>query len=295
VSWTLVLPGVAAIVVGLSAGRLQRRLRPAIGVRLLTALAVLATTAVAGALTALAFGYAAQIPWMVDRVGWCRTFSRSHEAVPAWIGLASTGALLLMATSMIRNLRTRRRSLVQLTGTGPVEILSTAQPVAFAVPGRPGHIVVSEGMLDLLDRGEQKALFAHERSHLTNRHYRYTALAELAAAALPVLRVLASQVRFATERWADEDAAAEVGDRRLVARAIARAALGRHEAAAPGVMALDGEDVVARVEALLAGPSASSPVETAIAVGVGGVLVTAVSSTIQVHHLVTFAVHVCNL
>ena len=36
---------------------------------------------------------------------------------------------------------------------------------------------------------------------------------------------LARQVRFNTERWADESAANEVGSRALVARAIARVAL----------------------------------------------------------------------
>jgi predicted transcriptional regulator len=66
---------------------------------------------------------------------------------------------------------------------------------------------------------------------------------------------------WAAERWADEDAAHVVGDRRLVARALARAALHLHDTArppgagAPGAAlgALHGA-VLTRVQALLAGP-----------------------------------------
>lgn len=293
--WALVLPGLAAVGLGVAAGRLQRCLRPALGARVLTGLSLMSALAVAGALAAIAFGFATQIPWVVNRVGWCRTFARSHDAVPAWIGLGATGALAAMTAAMIRTSMRRRRSLASLAGVGPVEVIAAPQPVAFAVPGRPGRIVVSEGMLALLDDREQQALFAHERSHLANRHHRYTALAELSAAALPVLRGLATQVRFTTERWADEDAASEVGDRRLVARAIARAALGGRGGAAVGALALGGHGATARVEALLAGPSWSSPVRTTAAVALAGALLTAISSTVQVHHLVAFAAHVCRV
>ncbi|CAN5754244.1 hypothetical protein BH20ACT4_BH20ACT4_06730 [soil metagenome] len=65
----------------------------------------------------------------------------------------------------------------------------------------------------------------YERAHVTHHHHRHLATAEVAAAIMPLVRPLLTRLRFATERWADETAACEIGDRRLVARAIARAAL----------------------------------------------------------------------
>ena len=134
-----------------------------------------------------------------------------------------------------------------------IEVVPLALATAFAVPGRPGHIVVSKGTLDCLDVDERRAMFAHERAHLDHHHHhhRYVHLARLAAAAVPIVRPLVQQVRFATERWADEVAAAEVGDRHVVTSAIARAALARHDGVRPPAVALSGEGDVARVEALL--------------------------------------------
>lgn len=295
-TWTLVLPGVAAVAVGLAAGRLQRHLRPAVAVRVLVALAVMTALGVAGALGAVAFGFAARVPWIVERVGWCRTFSRSHDAIPAWLGVLAAAALMTMVAAMARSSRHRRRAVAGLSGSEPVQVLPTPEPIAFAVPGRPGHIVVSQGMLVLLDEREQRALFAHERSHLANRHHRYTATADLAAVAVPVLRSLADQVRFATERWADEDAAAEVGDRRVVARAIARAALGGDGRVTAGaLLALNGTGVIARVEALAMAPAAPPVLHRTVAAGTAAALLTVAGSTLQLHHVVAFAAHVCNL
>lgn len=290
------LPGVVAVAIGLLAARLQHHLRPALGVRVLVGLAVMSVLAVAGALATATFGYLAQVPWMVDALGWCRNFARSHDAIPAWIGLPAAGTLAAMVAAVARTVRNRRRSLADLQGGEGVEVLATAQPIAFAVPGRPGRIVISDGMIELLDSSERAALFAHERSHLANRHHRYTAIAEGAAAAVPVLRSLAAQVRFATERWADEDAASEVGDRRLVASAIARAALASNGfSPANGLLALTSQGVAARVDALLVEPPSPSAFRHVVAFGLAGALLAGAGSTMQLHHLVGFASHVCNL
>ena len=84
-------------------------------------------------------------------------------------------------------------------------------PTAFVLPGRPGRIVVSAGMLRALDVEERRVLLAHERSHLDRHHHRFIRLTDLAASALPLLRPVQRHVRFTVERWADEDAAAAVG------------------------------------------------------------------------------------
>jgi hypothetical protein len=109
--------------------------------------------------------------------------------------------------------------------------------------------VVSQAMLDALSREERLVLFAHERAHLRHGHHRYIAIADASATAIPLLRPLAASVRFACERWADEDAASVVGERQLVARAVAVAALAQAEA--PRLSFGGSAGVVARVEAML--------------------------------------------
>lgn len=106
-----------------------------------------------------------------------------------------------------------------------IEVLKDDRPDAYVVGGPRARIVVTSGMLGLLEPAEREVLVAHERSHLRHRHDRYTTLALVAAAAVPPLGFVTSRLRLALERWADEDAAAEVGDRLLVARAIIRASL----------------------------------------------------------------------
>src|SRR5690606_14740688 len=78
----------------------------------------------------------------------------------------------------------------------------------------------------------------------------------LAAAANPLLRPLVRVVSTSIERWADEDAARDIGDRRLAARALARAALLTSGRAGPsGALAVADHAVVHRVRALLAPPA----------------------------------------
>ena len=59
-------------------------------------------------------------------------------------------------------------------------------------------------------------MFAHEQAHLRRRHHLYLLLTNIAAVANPLLWRLPDAVTEATERWADEDAAVEVGDREVL-------------------------------------------------------------------------------
>ena len=108
---------------------------------------------------------------------------------------------------------------------GDFDVAGDVAAAEGVVAGRPGRIVVSAGMLDVLDEHGRAALLAHERAHLTGRHHWFIGVARLAAAANPLVKPLASAVEYAVERWADESAAAAVGDRQVVARAIAKAAV----------------------------------------------------------------------
>jgi len=136
-------------------------------------------------------------------------------------------------------------------------------------------------------------MWAHERSHLRHRHHWYLVATEMAVAVVPPLRRLADQVRFATERWADEDAAAALGgDRDLVARAIARAALASvdHQHA---VMALAGTGVRERVEAMVDVERSGLAASSGLAVGLIVAATSMIGSGIQLHHLVTLLQHLC--
>ena len=96
---------------------------------------------------------------------------------------------------------------------------------AYALPGRPGRIVVSGHLLERLDTDSQTVLIAHEQAHLAGRHHIFAAVARLAAAANPMLLPVARSVEYTLERWADEHAARVTGDRRLVAETVGRVAL----------------------------------------------------------------------
>jgi Zn-dependent protease with chaperone function len=56
---------------------------------------------------------------------------------------------------------------------------------AFALPGAPGRIVLTTGMLDILDERQRAAVIAHERAHLAGAHHRLVWFARLAATANP--------------------------------------------------------------------------------------------------------------
>jgi Zn-dependent protease with chaperone function len=295
VTASFVLPAVAALLTAAAIGIAPRRAAPATATRLLTFAIVAASAATLAALTAIGMAYLMHIPRLAHAIGWCQAVaSHHHDRVPPEAGVPAIVLLTLMIGAAARTVWRRR----QATGRAPsgdgVEIVASAQPLAYAVPGRPGHVVVSVGMIRSLSADERRVLFAHEHAHLRLGHHRFLAAGEVAAAALPVLRPLLRQLRFATERWADEAAAHEIGDRALVARAIARAALAGQPA---GVQPLTftGSGVAARVDALLDGCDPASGVSRGFLVLITGVAAaTAVGSGIQLHHLATFISELCH-
>ena len=288
----LVAPAIIALATATAGGFLRRRLPPNVAVVLLTLFAVLGAAAVVWALVLIVIGGLIGAPDLLERLAWCRRVLTASHRAPWQLAAAAAGAL---AVGLIRALgfeRAWRRTVRRHEGPGGLDVITTASPVAFASPGRPGTVVISEGLLALLDGDEQRAVIAHERTHLEHSHARYLHAAGLAAAAVPLLEPLTRQLRFATERDADEGAAAVVGDRRTVARAIARAAL----ATAPaGVLAVGGDSVSARVAELLDPPPARWLPVAGVFAAVGAASATIVASSLQLHHLVAFATHVCKL
>lgn len=264
-----------ALTTGAAALLVPRRLRPDTATRLITALALLSFAAALWTMLLIVTANVVQMHGIAERLAWCSDVVTRHRGSFTPIGFVALGAVIASAASVGR-VRVRQRRQRAHNGDGEIAIIASEQPMAYALPGRRGQVVVSTGMLRSLDAHERRVLLAHERSHLRRRHHRYVRLTEVAAAAMPVLRPVNARLRFAVECWADEDAADETGDRALVACAIARAALASHSSPRLG-LAIADDGVVERVEIMLAGPVRPSPiVEGALGVvivgGVAGLL-----------------------
>ncbi len=155
----------------------------------------------------------------------------------------------------IRVQRRRRAARVFLDGrrlAPDVVLIEDATPEAFAVPGRPGVVVVTTALRNALSPNEFSVLLRHERAHLRYRHHVYIQLVEFAAHLNPLFSRWSASVRFAAERHADEHAA-RIG-RPVATRALAKAALlsaaSRRGAARRLGIGGDAAAVVARVRAL---------------------------------------------
>ncbi|WP_327066635.1 M48 family metalloprotease [Kitasatospora sp. NBC_01302] len=158
------------------------------------------------------------------------------------------------------------RALLSPAAHHPLTVLTDDRADAYALPGRlgrPGRIVVTTGMLRALTGPERAALLAHERAHLHGRHHLLLAAAEYAAVLHPALGQLRAPLGFHLERWADESAAAAVGDRAVTARAVGRAALAAARSPRPArpllAPAAAAGPVPRRVAALLAPPAPARP------------------------------------
>ncbi|MFB7835809.1 MULTISPECIES: M48 family metalloprotease [unclassified Streptomyces] len=298
----------------------EQRLHPRTATRLLAVVAGVSAVCSTLCLGLLMIVGTAQLPGNPLPDSWSDPDVRAALPYDEIAGRAAIPALLAVLVSCgaaaWRQVRVRRRVVAALAGLPPtpVAVLPDRTPYAYAVPGgavrggargtgrprarghgRPkargrgrGRVVVSTGMLAGLAPAERRALFAHERAHLAARHHRHLLTVHLAARANPFLRPLRTAVSYTAERWADEEAAAEVGSRRSVARAIGKAALLAPRAPAAALPALTGGDagpVPRRVAALMRPAPAGRawpPVGTAVGLAVWcaacGATVSALSS-----------------
>lgn len=273
--WTLYLPLVIPAIAGLAARPLAAVLEPRQATWLLTVAAVALATCSTAAL-ALLVGYAAaRSPVLAAVGGYSEQVISRADPIPSATGtiagLALTGAVSAVAIlfrNRARALAKAYRRAAELRGGDAVVVVPGPAIEAYALPGRPGRVVVSDAVLDQLDSSGRAALIAHEQAHLSGRHYLFAAAARLAAAANPMLLPVARAVDYTLERWADEHAAAITGDRCLVAKTIGHVALlagprpGRVPSMSLGItggrtrrlsLALAGP-VPRRVAALLTGP-----------------------------------------
>ena len=214
-------------------------------------------------LALLASTLVGQVPLLAEQGHWSDVVL--HRANPIWPPLA-VAALVTFAVLTVRfavtgcrrlaALRSAYRLAVTLSPAGnELVVLDDAEHQAYAVPGRPGRIVVSSGLLRALTAAQRRGVLAHERAHLRQHHHVHHTAAHLAAAINPLSYGLPRAVALASERWADESAT-RACTRADVARALVaasgRPAAGRRSSAA--VLAVAETEVVARVRALTRPP-----------------------------------------
>jgi len=235
----MLLPMAVSVALWLTGARLGRWLPPASAVRLLSLAAVVTALSSGFVLATVGFLVLARIP-LVARLGhWSAKTLSSGDPMPVGAGVLAGAAVVVLLAAALRRFVLAATGLVAAAaacrrlgpGTHGLVIVEDEEPDAYALPGLTGRVVVSTAMLRALRADERRVLLAHEAAHLRHHHHLYVQMAELGAAANPLLRPLATAVRAGVERWADEDAASEVGDRALAARALARAGLARAHAA----------------------------------------------------------------
>ena len=266
------LPLLAAAGLGLIGPALGRRLPPAVAAVLLTAAALVTAVTSLASLALLAGVAVLRVPRFAAE-GRLSDAVLVHGPVSPLAGAVAGLALLALLPFAVRagtrlwheSARTYR--MAKAFSAHPawpgIAVIHDPRAQAFAVPAipaLPGHaaiptrIVATDSLLRALDAAQRRAMLAHEQAHLRRHHHLYLLLTNLAAVANPLLWRLPGAVTEATERWADEDAAAAVGDREVLARALGRAALSNLSSLPRTVPAMAQAHVTERVRALMAPP-----------------------------------------
>jgi Zn-dependent protease with chaperone function len=256
VNVAIYLPLVLALPLTFTAQWIAARGTPALAARGLTTIAVVAATSSTWSLALLTLTMLDDLPPLSALDNPTRDMP---EPVPGPIALLAGLALLAVGARLLSDLRRRLQTHRELRAIGAPQqglvVADSCAPFAVAVPGRhgdAGHVLVTTGILRLLDAHERRVLFAHEQAHLVHRHHRVVAAAAVAAALNPLLIPVREAVVYLVERWADEEAATSVGDRDLTAQAVARAALAAVEATPAAALGIGGGATVRRVRALAA-------------------------------------------
>ncbi|MEU0490824.1 M56 family metallopeptidase [Nocardiopsis sp. NPDC006139] len=207
-----------------------------------------------------------------------------HGPVPVHLGAM---ALVLLGVGLYGTVRLGVGMYrdIRMVRDAPGSVTDQERPIALAVPGYRGGVLVSRGLMRLLTRDQLQVVFRHEHAHLRHRHHVYTTLGALSAAVFPPLGTLQKSLRLALERWADEDAAQATGSRELVAHTIARVALAAPDPRPTWHLALADSHVVQRVRALLGEAPSGNPVAGPALLGSTGVASSGIaSSCFQLHH-----------
>lgn len=169
-----------------------------------------------------------------------RCLSTIHHASRPWVAdtmavVSSCAAIVLLARAVLysrrssaarRRVQERHRDTLSIVaragGDRDVMWLDHPVPLAYAVGGRPGFVVVTDGLSTILTDRERAAVLAHERAHLSGHHHRIVAWCDVLATALPfvpLFRRAPAAIRTVLEVLADHHAA------RVTSPAAVRSAL----------------------------------------------------------------------
>jgi hypothetical protein len=257
------VPLYAGFVLAAVTPRIVRILPPRTGVWCLTAAAIAASASGVASLFLIAFTGLSRMSIVADTGHWSPVLWRRVDPVGVWTARAAGSVLAIcfgmFLVTLLRELISvhQVRHLTSRLDTDDVLVfVDDDEPHAYAVGGRHPRIVISRGLLRGLSVAERRAVVAHESAHVHHRHDVHLRILRLAAALNPLLRPFVPAGVLAVERWADEETAAHLGDRPLVARTLLRAALagvgaGRYPR---GALAHASGDVSRRVAALMQAP-----------------------------------------
>jgi Zn-dependent protease with chaperone function len=185
------------------------------------------------------------------------------------VGLAVHLALNLVATAA-RAERARRRQhrLVDLLAEPVADpsaprVLSHPVPVAYCVPGIRTATVITQGLVELLDDDELRAVVAHERAHLDQLHHLVLLSFRAWHGALPwfpIANRAERAVALLTELLADDGARRITGDQPLRRALVLVGSTGEPGAYADaGGVNPDAEMLEQRLERLEPGAGALAP------------------------------------
>ena len=259
---------VFAALFGVIGPTVARRVKPAAGTWLLSLGGLVAAVAGASVLVVLTLPLIGQNAEVAEAGDWSVRSLERHDPTNSGLALLALGALLFLVARTVhagvrrtRELRASRRVCREMAPlTGELVVLLSDAADAYALPGRPGRIVVTRGMLRSLTAAERRLLIAHERAHLDRHHHRHISAVMLAASLNPLLGRLRQTQALCVERWADEVAASSSG-RSATADALTRASsASRSRPAHPvGALAAAATAVEIRVAALLGAPPRLRP------------------------------------
>ncbi|MGC9538595.1 M56 family metallopeptidase [Streptomyces sp. UG1] len=206
---------------------------------------------------------------LADMLHACVLALRAQYAAPGGAAVAAAGttvALLLVGRTgcclagalwRARRERTRHARALALVGSARpdlgVTVLEDERPAAYCLPGHGHRIVLTSAALAALAPHELRAVIAHERAHIRQRHHLVLAWAEALERAfgrLAPFRTAAEQTRHLVELAAD-DAATTRCDPLTLAGALVGLAGARAAGAPTASLAASGGHAAARVRRLL--------------------------------------------
>ncbi|MFI6685702.1 M56 family metallopeptidase [Streptomyces sp. NPDC050485] len=203
---------------------------------------------------------------LADMLHACVLALRAQYAAPGGAALAASGAVLAVsllgrlgwslaaALTTARRARSRHAAALLLVGRHRadlgVTVLDDVRPAAYCLPGHGHRIVLTSAALAALEPDALKAVIAHERAHIRQRHHLVLGLAEALHHAFPRLPLFVTaelEMRRLVELAADDEATARTGALTLAGALVELAGAGAPAAA----LAASGGQVAGRVRRLL--------------------------------------------